>query len=270
MYKNYRLFKISINGNPLIAKLEQDELETESPLDYQDKAAPILACWHSRYNLGTKDGQETVAEQVRKSPLYREAWEEEIFYTPTDGHFENKNFMDFMNPQDLANAADKCGFLILPLYLYDHSGITMNTSGFSCPWDSGQVGFIAWSPEARQKWNGKPWKRDSKKRRARDYATMKSIVQSYDQFLTGDIYYISLYDAQGEQGDSIGGIYGHEYATSEQAFVDFFGIDKGSFEELEEHIDIDTAIEDLAESLEQKQYTLPGLEIESFNLTASN
>ena len=30
----------------------------------------------------------------------------------------------------------------LPLYLYDHSGITMNTSGFSCPWDSGQVGWI--------------------------------------------------------------------------------------------------------------------------------
>ena len=32
------------------------------------------------------------------------------------------------------------GFVFLPLYLFDHSGITMNTSGFSCPWDSGQVG----------------------------------------------------------------------------------------------------------------------------------
>src|SRR3954463_6000135 len=30
----------------------------------------------------------------------------------------------------------------LPLYLYDHSGLTMNTEVFSCPWDSGQVGFI--------------------------------------------------------------------------------------------------------------------------------
>ena len=33
-------------------------------------------------------------------------------------------------------------FVILSLYLYDHSGITMNTTGFSCPWDSGQVGWI--------------------------------------------------------------------------------------------------------------------------------
>ena len=27
-------------------------------------------------------------------------------------------------------------------FIYDHSGITMNTTGFSCPWDSGQVGWI--------------------------------------------------------------------------------------------------------------------------------
>lgn len=33
-------------------------------------------------------------------------------------------------------------YTILPLYLYDHSGLTMNTCGFSCPWDSGQVGWI--------------------------------------------------------------------------------------------------------------------------------
>lgn len=33
-------------------------------------------------------------------------------------------------------------FLVLPLYLYDHSGLTMSTRPFSCPWDSGQVGII--------------------------------------------------------------------------------------------------------------------------------
>lgn len=36
---------------------------------------------------------------------------------------------------------------ILPLFLYDHSGITMNTSGFHCPWDSGRVGWIYMSKE---------------------------------------------------------------------------------------------------------------------------
>jgi hypothetical protein len=32
--------------------------------------------------------------------------------------------------------------LILPLYLYDHSGLTISTKPFSCKWDSGQIGFI--------------------------------------------------------------------------------------------------------------------------------
>lgn len=32
--------------------------------------------------------------------------------------------------------------VILPLYLYDHSGLTISTGEFSCPWDSGQVGWI--------------------------------------------------------------------------------------------------------------------------------
>jgi hypothetical protein len=41
--------------------------------------------------------------------------------------------------------AGKREMIVVPLYLYDHSGITMSTSPFSCPWDSGQVGYI-WVP----------------------------------------------------------------------------------------------------------------------------
>jgi len=46
-------------------------------------------------------------------------------------------------------------FVILPLYLYDHSGITMNTTGFSCPWDSGQVGWIYADADCIKKEYGK-------------------------------------------------------------------------------------------------------------------
>lgn len=41
---------------------------------------------------------------------------------------------------DLVRATGQ--YVILPLYLYDHSGITISTGPFSCPWDSGQVGWI--------------------------------------------------------------------------------------------------------------------------------
>ena len=32
--------------------------------------------------------------------------------------------------------------VILPLYIYDHSGITISTTPFGCKWDSTQIGFI--------------------------------------------------------------------------------------------------------------------------------
>ena len=34
------------------------------------------------------------------------------------------------------------GGYLQPLYLYDHSGLTVSTTPFSCPWDSGQIGWI--------------------------------------------------------------------------------------------------------------------------------
>lgn len=30
----------------------------------------------------------------------------------------------------------------LPVYMYDHGGITLSTGAFNCQWDSGQLGFI--------------------------------------------------------------------------------------------------------------------------------
>ena len=76
--------------------------------------------------------------------------------------------------------------VILPLYLYDHSGITMNTTGFSCNWDSGQVG----------------WTFVSKKKVREEYGVKKITqslidkvtevlvgeVRTYDMYLTGELY----------------------------------------------------------------------------------
>jgi len=33
-------------------------------------------------------------------------------------------------------------YVYLATYAYIHSGVTMNTGGFNCPWDSGQCGYI--------------------------------------------------------------------------------------------------------------------------------
>src|SRR5690606_13075957 len=97
--------------------------------------------------------------------------------------------------------------IILPLYLYDHSGITMSTTPFSCPWDSGQVGYIFVAKKKARAEYG--WSRLT---RARDVKVEKCLigeVQVYDQYLQGGVWgYQALQDD--EVVDSCWGFYGSD------------------------------------------------------------
>ena len=81
------------------------------------------------------------------------------------------------------------GMVILPLYLYDHSGITMNTTGFSCPWDSGQVGWIYADKRRIEAEYGKVTPETMEKARQ----VLEGEVKSYDYFLTGQCYGFQLF-----------------------------------------------------------------------------
>jgi len=86
--------------------------------------------------------------------------------------------------------------IILPLYLYDHSGITMSTTAFSCRWDSGQVGFIYITAEKiRKEYNVK---RISPKLIEKVTEILQAEVKEYDDFLTGNQYQINITDEETE------------------------------------------------------------------------
>lgn len=90
----------------------------------------------------------------------------------------------------------------LPLYLLDHSGITMRTTSFNDPWDSGQVGVIYTTRKKAIEWFGKRYTD------MQVYDALRSEVEIYDQYLRGDIY---GYNVDGD-GDSFWGFYGRERA----------------------------------------------------------
>lgn len=56
---------------------------------------------------------------------------------PCDAYNFDKEEVD-----EYINDIEKAGGYVSPLYMYDHSGISLSTGGFSCKWDSGQLGFI--------------------------------------------------------------------------------------------------------------------------------
>lgn len=140
-----------------------------------------MICFHNRYDLGDSDhglssedfsGWDEIEEYIRK---------------------------------ELGAVA------ILPLYLYDHSGVTISTSPFSCPWDSGRIGFIFITPEqVRAAFGNNPPENLVK--------VLEADVATYDQYLTGDIWGYSIIEtATGEVLESCGGFFGLDYVREEIA-----------------------------------------------------
>lgn len=109
--------------------------------------------------------------------------------------------------------------VILPLFLFDHSGITMSceSSRFrmadSAGWDWGQVGFIFVSKAKLREEFSK--KRISKKLLAKAEEILVGEVKTYDQYLTGDVWGYIIEDDKGEHIDSCWGFFGHDYCEDE-------------------------------------------------------
>jgi len=114
---------------------------------------------------------------------------------------------EYVDPYDEVNI-DFDKTVYLPVYLYDHSGLTINTTGFSCPWDSGQVGYIYVDKTKLQKEYG--WKRVSQSREKMIEEYLRGEIETFDQFLRGDIYGYILEDEDGNEVDSCWGFFGSD------------------------------------------------------------
>lgn len=84
----------------------------------------------------------------------------------------------------------------LPTYLYDHSSITMNTTGFHCPWDAGQVGFIYRTKKELKETMG--WERITNKRENQVKEWLRLEVLEFDHWITGEMYTLELIWDNGE------------------------------------------------------------------------
>ena len=75
------------------------------------------------------------------------------------------------------------------VFAYIHSGTTLRvgeTNPFSCPWDSGQCGFIYCTPEQAVKEWGR--KRLTKGVRAKALEHLKNEIEAFDLYLRGECY----------------------------------------------------------------------------------
>ena len=205
-------------------RIEHDD-DPMSPREWDNLGT--MYCWHSRYNLGD--------EQPEESPVGQRIRLVDILGLIPESYYDDWGSISDGNLEKIEALFEK-HYISLPLYLYDHSGITMNTSGFSCGWDSGQVGFIAVSKADIRKEYG--WKKITKKRVQQIKEYLIGEVESYDKYLTGDIWGYIVQDDEGNDYDSCWGFFGQEYCEAEaktaveyeiknQAFEDTFYVQSG-------------------------------------------
>jgi hypothetical protein len=104
--------------------------------------------------------------------------------------------------------------VILPIYMYDHSGISIATTPFGCNWDSGQVGFIyCTGAKIKAEYGGK---RITKKIKEKVEACLESEIKTYNHYVTGDVYGFKLMQfdmttKERTEEDACWGFYGDDF-----------------------------------------------------------
>ena len=171
-------------------KIEED-IDPSNPRTDRDNLGTMV-CFHSRYDLGDKHD------------------------------YKQSNFNSWAELRQ-ALVRDQDPAVILPLRLYDHSGISMSTSTtypYNDQWDSMQVGFIYVSKEKVRKEYSK--KAISKKLKEKVTTYLVGEVETYDQYLRGDVYGYSI-SKKDEDLDSCWGYYGDECCLEEaKSVVDYY------------------------------------------------
>ena len=140
-------------------KIEHDDDPMNPRTDWDNITTMI--CFHKRYDLGDK----------------------------TDYKSDNFDSWDELKTQI---ESDYKVLMIKPLYMYDHSGITISTSPFGCRFDSGQIGWVFVDKDNLQRISG-----DSDGFNELNLEEITdSEVKTYDQYITGEVYRYTIYEIE--------------------------------------------------------------------------
>lgn len=182
--------------------------------------ASTMWCWHKRYTLGEDDDKP-------KSDDFS-GWKE------IEGYIRETNNV----------------IAIKPLFLMDHSGISISTGEYGCRWDSGQVGFIFVTHEHYRDAMGAEAVYDFDERAAWAEKVIESDVEVYDQYISGSVYYGELLDLDDPAADreSGGDYYGYKHKES-GLLHDLLGSEGA---EIAGEITLDEALERIERAAEEK------------------
>jgi len=169
----------SIEVNNKRLTISYDDFD-DNPRDFAENLG-TMACFHRRYEIGD----------------------------PTHRNEDPLEFQDWVTTsKEIAK--------YYPIYLYDHSGLTISTQPFNDRWDSGLLGYIYVTKERVRKEYGV--KKISSKLLDKVSEILLAEIEEMDCYLRGEVYCVCTEENE-EVVDSICGIYGYDnlkqYLTNE-------------------------------------------------------
>ena len=225
---------------PYALQIEFDD-DPPNPREDEDRFGTMV-CWHRRYNLGDDNPHESprdflvsLVEDIPAGDIIgyvkkgscgnvrlaydRSAggWELESY----DGQFKKWYQECFVegklagSEEIMADAIRAClpmrdlmelaerEYCISPLYLFDHSGLSISMSDFRDRWDSGQVGWVYVSHEQIKKEFGAVTPETIEKAET----LLRGETERYDCYLSGQCYGFRFYK-DGAETDSCWGFLG--------------------------------------------------------------
>lgn len=190
--------------------MERQELESALALLRQQQASnPQLLVAQALGLLDPEAKAYTMRIERDDDPQSPDDWDnEDLFLVAFHRSFEVTR-KGFTSAEDVGEWRDE--YAILPLYAYIHGGVSLSVSGFSCPWDSGQVGYVLVRKGAGFSMEDGT---AADTPEVQEYVA-KLLVEEWNQYLGGDVWGYIIEDSEGDDIDSCWGIYGEENAYSE-------------------------------------------------------
>ena len=148
----------------------------ESPREWDNLGT--MLCNHRRYDLGDKSNPEAGEHGSYKA-----------------------DFIAYLKSENLTLS----DVIYTPIYMYNHSGISLSSESFSCNWDSGQLGWhYVTKSKIRAEFNVK---RISPKLYQTVIDILNNELELYNHYVQGNCYGFIIKDDEGDQIDSCWGIY---------------------------------------------------------------
>jgi len=200
-----------IQQNPeSVKKVLKNETKLDQ-IDFNDDAVEVVRTPKGMVRIFQDDNPEDPREWDNLGKMF-------FFhkrYNLGDSHPETSNQFDSWDDIKKYLIKEKGAAVILPVYMYDHSGLRVKVGNFHgllpeghAEFDSGMIGFAYVSKDQIKENYGKVGKAEIQ----RAEKVLRGEVETYDQYLSGDVWSFASYDNSGKEIESVGGYYGMDSA----------------------------------------------------------